>query len=81
MIVTLLGTLVILATLTILVSNQQTLTAVATKIRGHRTLRSGMGILAGELRDAFENRGTAVKKREDTHRMAEANKAFSHFRF
>jgi len=37
--------------------------------------------LAGELMDAFEGRGTAVKKREDTHRMAEANKAFSHFRF
>lgn len=37
--------------------------------------------LAGELQDAAENRGTAVKKREDTHRMAEANKAFSHFRF
>ncbi len=37
--------------------------------------------LAGELQDASENRGTAVKKREDTHRMAEANKAFSHFRF
>ena len=31
--------------------------------------------------DAAEQRGTAVKKREDTHRMAEANKAFSHFRF
>lgn len=37
--------------------------------------------LAGEMQDAAENRGTAVKKREDTHRMAEANKAFSHFRF
>ncbi len=37
--------------------------------------------LAGELMDAFENRGNAVKKREDVHRMAEANKAFSHFRF
>ena len=37
--------------------------------------------LAGELMDASENRGTAIKKREDTHRMAEANKAFSHFRF
>ncbi len=37
--------------------------------------------LAGELMDAFEERGTAVKKREDTHRMAEANKAFSHFRW
>jgi len=37
--------------------------------------------LAGEMQDASENRGTAVKKREETHRMAEANKAFSHFRF
>ncbi len=37
--------------------------------------------LAGEMQDAAENRGTAVKKREETHRMAEANKAFSHFRF
>jgi len=37
--------------------------------------------LAGELMDAAESRGTAVKKREDTHRMAEANKAFSHYRW
>jgi small subunit ribosomal protein S7 len=37
--------------------------------------------LAGELMDAAENRGGAVKKREDTHRMAEANKAFSHYRW
>ena len=37
--------------------------------------------LAGELMDAAENRGNAVKKREDTHRMAEANKAFAHFRW
>ena len=37
--------------------------------------------LAGEILDAFENRGTAVKKREDTHRMAEANKAFAHYRW
>ncbi len=37
--------------------------------------------LAGELLDAFENRGAAAKKREDTHRMAEANKAFSHYRW
>ena len=37
--------------------------------------------LAHELMDAAENRGTAVKKREDTHRMAEANKAFSHYRW
>ena len=37
--------------------------------------------LAGELLDAAENRGGAVKKREDTHRMADANKAFSHYRW
>ncbi len=37
--------------------------------------------LAHELIDASENRGTAVKKKEDTHRMAEANKAFSHYRW
>ena len=37
--------------------------------------------VAHELLDAADNRGTAVKKREDTHRMAEANKAFSHYRW
>ncbi|NKN32162.1 30S ribosomal protein S7 [Marichromatium bheemlicum] len=37
--------------------------------------------LAGELMDAAESRGSAVKKKEDTHRMAEANKAFSHYRW
>jgi small subunit ribosomal protein S7 len=37
--------------------------------------------LAGELLDAANNRGTAIKKREDTHRMAEANRAFSHYRW
>jgi len=37
--------------------------------------------LAGELLDAAESRGAAVKKREDTHRMAEANKAFAHYRW
>ena len=37
--------------------------------------------LAAELMDAANNRGTAVKKREDTHKMAEANKAFSHYRW
>ena len=37
--------------------------------------------LAGEILDAAENKGTAVKKREDTHRMAEANKAFAHYRW
>ena len=50
----------------------------ASRSRGEKSM--GMR-LAGELMDAFENRGTAVKKREDTHRMAEANKAFSHYRF
>lgn len=41
-----------------------------------------MGLrLAGELMDASENRGSAIKKREDTHKMAEANKAFSHYRW
>jgi small subunit ribosomal protein S7 len=37
--------------------------------------------LAGELMDASDTRGSAVKKKEDTHRMAEANKAFSHYRW
>ena len=50
----------------------------ASRSRGEKSM--GMR-LAGELIDAYENKGTAVKKREDTHRMAEANKAFSHFRF
>lgn len=48
----------------------------------HKRNERGMSAkLAGELMDAFENRGTAAKKREDTHRMAEANKAFSHYRW
>ena len=37
--------------------------------------------LANELMDAARNEGTTIKKREDTHRMAEANQAFAHFRF
>jgi small subunit ribosomal protein S7 len=42
----------------------------------------GMGLkLASEVMDANDNRGSAVKKREDTHKMAEANKAFSHYRW
>ena len=40
-----------------------------------------VGRLSGELLDAANNRGAAVKKREDTHKMAEANKAFSHYRW
>ncbi len=37
--------------------------------------------LSGELLDAYNNRGTTIKKREDTHKMAEANKAFAHYRW
>ena len=43
--------------------------------------KSMINKLSGELLDAFNNRGGAVKKREDTHRMAEANKAFAHYRW
>ncbi|HXU32567.1 MAG TPA: 30S ribosomal protein S7 [Thermoanaerobaculia bacterium] len=46
--------------------------------RGEKTMRAR---LAAELMDAAEGRGTAIKKREDTHRMAEANKAFAHYRW
>jgi len=46
-----------------------------------RAEKSMAGKLAGELLDAANNRGTAVKKREDTHKMAEANKAFAHYRW
>ena len=46
--------------------------------RGEKSMRQR---LAGEIIDASQGKGNAVKKREDVHRMAEANKAFSHFRF
>lgn len=46
-----------------------------------RSEKSMEARLAGEIMDAAENRGAAVKKREDTHRMAEANKAFAHYRW
>src|SRR6185295_12593286 len=46
-----------------------------------RSEHTMMGRLSNELLDASNNRGNAVKKREDTHRMAEANKAFSHYRW
>ena len=46
-----------------------------------RSEKSMQQRLAGELSDAVQGRGGAVKKREDVHRMAEANKAFSHYRF
>ncbi|NOQ41104.1 MAG: 30S ribosomal protein S7 [Desulfuromusa sp.] len=48
------------------------------KARSEKTMRER---LAGEFLDASNNRGAAVKKREDTHRMAEANKAFAHYRW
>ncbi len=48
------------------------------KERNERTMKER---LAAELLDAFHNRGGAIKKREDTHRMAEANKAFAHYRW
>jgi small subunit ribosomal protein S7 len=47
----------------------------------NRSEKSMAQRLGGELLDAAEERGTAVKKREDTHRMAEANKAFAHYRW
>jgi small subunit ribosomal protein S7 len=50
----------------------------AARGRNERTMRQRVAM---ELLDAFNKRGSAVKKREDTHRMADANKAFSHFRW
>ena len=50
----------------------------AARSRGENTMTEK---LAGELLDASSNRGSAVKKREDTHKMAEANRAFSHYRW
>jgi small subunit ribosomal protein S7 len=50
----------------------------AARKRGEHTMEER---LSNELLDAANNRGAAVKKREDTHRMAEANKAFSHYRW
>ncbi len=51
---------------------------LAAKSRSEKTMRLR---LAGELLDAAENRGVAIKRKEDTHRMAEANRAFSHYRW
>jgi len=51
---------------------------IASRNRNENTMEER---LAGELMDAVNNRGAAVKKREDTHKMAEANKAFSHYRW
>lgn len=46
--------------------------------RGEKTMRER---LAGELLDAYNNTGSSIKKKEDTHKMAEANKAFAHYRW
>ena len=46
-----------------------------------RSEKSMPSKLAGELLDASDNKGTSIKKKEDTHKMAEANKAFAHFRW
>ena len=51
---------------------------IAARKRNEKTMEER---LAGELSDAVQNRGAAVKKREDTHKMADANKAFSHYRW
>ena len=48
------------------------------RARGEKSMEEK---LAGELMDAANNRGNAIKKKEDTHRMAEANKAFAHYRW
>ena len=47
----------------------------------NRSENTAVERLAGEMLDAAQSRGTAIKKREDTHRMADANKAFSHYRW
>lgn len=61
---------------------QQTLAirwlVAAARSRGERSMCAK---LAGELLDAAQNQGTAIKKKQDTHRMAEANKAFAHYRW
>ncbi|CAK2489281.1 30S ribosomal subunit protein S7 (fragment) [Vibrio crassostreae] len=50
----------------------------AARKRGEKSMAQR---LAAEMLDASENKGTAVKKREDVHRMADANKAFAHYRW
>jgi small subunit ribosomal protein S7 len=51
------------------------------KYANSRSEKTSTDKLAGEMMDAFNNRGAAVKKREDTHKMAEANRAFAHYRW
>lgn len=63
-------------------TRQQTLAirwlVAAARSRGERTMKAK---LAAELLEASQNQGTAIKKKQDTHRMAEANKAFAHYRW
>lgn len=54
---------------------------LAARARSNKEYHTMVDKLAAEIADAAKNQGTAVKKREDTHRMAEANKAFAHFRW
>jgi small subunit ribosomal protein S7 len=49
-----------------------------TRNRGEKTMKEK---LAGEIMDALNNTGASIKKKEDTHKMAEANKAFAHYRW
>ena len=66
------------------VSPERRLTLAMRWIISASRARSGKSYsekLAGELMDAANNRGNAVKKREDTHKMADANRAFSHYRW
>jgi len=51
------------------------------KYSNARSEKTATDKLAGEIQDAFNNRGAAVKKREETHKMAEANRAFAHYRW
>lgn len=51
---------------------------LASRARAEKTMTSK---LLGEILDAYENKGNAIKKREDTHKMAEANRAFAHYRW
>lgn len=66
------------------VSNERQVALALRWIVGYAKARKGKPMcdsLAGELLDAFENTGSSVKKREDTYKMAQANKAFAHYRW
>lgn len=66
------------------VSNERQVALAMRWITTYSQARKGQPMreaLAGELLDAFENTGASVKKREDTHKMAQANKAFAHYRW